>query len=209
MARKMLMAAFSTPEAADQAIYELEHFGYAPREISVISKHRQYKTRGHAGQEFAKGAGAGAVTGGAVGGLAGLLAGIGVVPALAGLFIGGPVAAALGLAGAAATTASGAMTGAAAGGLIGALTGLGLSQKTAEAYDETVRQGGVVIGLNQRAEGVDDIRAILEKHGAHNVHGIEMRDVAHDHEPADERIRRREPVFGEEMSVRPSDRDDS
>src|SRR5688500_13752859 len=109
---KMLMAAFSTDGEADRALRELERHGYSNNDISVISKHDRYEEEGYStGADVAKGATGGAATGGVVGGLAGLLAGVGVFPALAGLFIGGPIAAALGLAGAAATTASGAITG--------------------------------------------------------------------------------------------------
>jgi hypothetical protein len=91
------------------------------------------------------------------------------MPALAGLFIGGPIAAALGLAGAAATTLSGAVTGAAAGGLIGALTGLGVPRETAESYDRTVEAGGVVIGLTVREHTAGEARGILERNGAQNL----------------------------------------
>ncbi|HSH31114.1 MAG TPA: hypothetical protein VK963_00415, partial [Candidatus Saccharimonadales bacterium] len=106
-------------------------------------------------------------------------------------------------------TVSGAVTGVAAGGLIGALAGLGLPKKTAEVYDETVRQGGVVIGLNQRAEGEADLRAMLEKHGAHDVQVVEIHEPRSDHQPdyADQRTMRREPVFGEEVRGSNADRD--
>jgi hypothetical protein len=178
---QMLMGAFESTEHADRALNELEECGYMPEEISVISSTNKYEREGYdAGGNVAKSAGAGAATGGIIGGLAGLMAGVGVMPALAGLFIGGPIAAALGLVGAAATTASGAVTGAAAGGLIGALTGMGLSKETAASYDRIVTNGGVVIGLSGHNEITAESRAILEKHGARDINVIDMRETSED-----------------------------
>jgi hypothetical protein len=181
---KMLMAAFATPDAADRALYELERFGYSPQEISVISRHNSYQsTRATAdpaatGSDVPGSAAAGATTGGILGGLAGLLAGVGVLPALAGLFIGGPIAAALGLAGAAATTVSGAVTGAAAGGLLGALIGIGVPRDTAESYDRAVSSGGVVVGLTGHESKIGEARAILERSGAQDISEIDARTDA-------------------------------
>lgn len=174
---KMLMAAFDNPTHADLALDELEACGYTPEQISVISKDNKYQREGYStGENVAKAAGTGAVTGGALGGLAGLLAGAGIIPALAGLFIGGPIAAALGLAGIAATTASGAVTGAAAGGLLGALTGLGLPKETATNYRDAVDAGGVLIGLSGHDDITDESRAILEKHGARDINLIDVHE---------------------------------
>lgn len=173
---KMLMGVFESPAQADMALRELEDKGYAPEEISVISKTNVYEERDKDGKPVAKTAGTGAVTGGAIGGLAGLLAGVGAIPALAGLFLAGPIVGALGLAGVAATTASGAVTGAAAGGLIGALVGLGLPRETAERYEAIVSRGGVVIGLTGRDEMTGQARTVLEKHGAREVQVVEVRE---------------------------------
>ena len=104
-----------------------------------------------------------------IGGVAGLLAGVGVVPALAGIMIGGPIAAALGLAGAAALTVSGAVTGAVAGGLIGGLTKLGLSHEDAEYYDRAVESGSVVIGVPVSDENEDAVRNVLEDYQGEDI----------------------------------------
>ncbi|MDF2460971.1 MAG: YsnF/AvaK protein [Candidatus Saccharibacteria bacterium] len=196
---KMLMAAFSSDAEADRALRELERHGYSNDDISVISKHDRYEDEGYStGSDIAKGATGGAATGGVVGGLAGLLAGVGVFPALAGLFIGGPIAAALGLAGAAATTASGAITGAAAGGLIGALTSLGLSKESASHYDETVNRGGVVLGVNCSESAIDECRAMLEACNAQEIQTVTTRETAETHhEEHTTRPVRTEPAFGE------------
>lgn len=205
---KMLMGAFGSTAEADQAISELEQTGYTSRDMSIISNSDHYD--GHEshskGANIASGAAAGATTGGAIGGLAGLVAGIGIVPALAGLFIGGPIAAAIGLTGAAAATVSGAITGAAAGGLIGALTKLGLSHDTAESYDRAVRSGGVVIGLTTTDDMTAAARDIFENHGATDVSLIDApTDMAtsttteYTDEPAT-RMGAAEPAFGEYRS---------
>lgn len=173
-----LLAAFREPRQADAALDELEDNGYTPEQISVISKNNKYEDEGYnteTGKDVAAGAGTGAATGGVIGGLAGLLTGVGVTPALAGLFIGGPIATALGLAGAAAFTATGAMTGVVAGGLIGALTSLGVSKKSAKEYDKTVNDGGVVIGLPAH-EADNGARQILERNGATDIQEADLKE---------------------------------
>jgi hypothetical protein len=198
---KMLLAAFANQSEADRALRELEQQGYTRDNISIISKDNKYEDSGYSGgSEIAKGAGSGAATGGVIGGLAGLLAGTGVFPALAGLFIGGPIAAALGLAGAAAATASGAITGAAAGGLIGALTNLGLSKETATDYDETVKSGGVVLGVSGHDQGLSEARSTLEQCGANHFDTVETRDDKESEvrtEQTGHAPLRPEPTFGE------------
>ncbi len=194
---QLVMGAFAQPGAANQAIYELEHFGYQPQDISVISKTDKYESQGYgSGDEIARGAASGATTGAAIGGLAGLFAGIGVFPALTGLFVAGPIGAALGLTGAVATTVAGAATGAMAGGLIGALMNLGLNQETAEIYNRTVEAGGIVVGVS--ASGLDDNRAreILDKHGANEITTINLKQPLGSDSRTRERLNQ-QPVFGE------------
>jgi uncharacterized membrane protein len=203
---KMMMAAFDNQADADRALMDLEGHGYKPDDISVISQDNKYEGDGYTtGNDVAKGATSGAATGGVIGGLAGLLAGTGVFPALAGLFIGGPIAAALGLAGAAAATASGAVTGAAAGGLIGALTSLGLSKDSAHRYDKTVRSGGVVLGLSCDESRMDEARQTLQACGAEDIQMVQTREMeadhAHDSDHVEHRQARPEPAFGERREV--------
>lgn len=182
---QMLMAVFENPVHADQALEELEQKGYTPEEISVISKTNVYETGEKGGEKpVAKTAGTGAAAGGAIGGVAGLLAGVGTLPALAGLFVAGPLVAALGFAGVAATTAAGALTGAAAGGLIGALVGMGLPKEKAKTYDAIVERGGVVIGLSGHEDITNESRQILEKNGALDVSLIEVQEQQPAHEQA-------------------------
>jgi hypothetical protein len=204
---RMLMGAFSTPEQADRALYELERAGYTPQDISVISQHNKYErtatgTAADTSSGVAESTATGATTGGVLGGLAGLLAGVGILPALAGLFIGGPIAAALGLAGAAAATVSGAVTGAAAGGLIGLLTGLGVPKDTAASYDRAITSGGVVLGLSGHEATIGEARAIMERNGARDLSEITPREsettrLTDAETRADYAPGRHEPAFGE------------
>src|ERR1700704_4739438 len=108
-----LLGVFSSRLNAEEAITDLAKEGYDARDISLVMK-SDANLKTHHGTNIAEGAASGLVTGGVLGGLAGLLVGIGVltIPGLGALFVAGPIAAALGLAGAAATTVSGALTGA-------------------------------------------------------------------------------------------------
>ncbi len=212
----LVMGAYNDPESADQAIYELEHFGYTLQDISVITRRDRYEDSGYGRAEsLAKGAGAGATTGAAIGGLAGLIAGVGVMPVLAGFFIAGPVGSAIGLTGAAAATISGAATGALAGGLIGGLIRLGLSRDTAQSYDKIVNEGGIVLGVMENSLN-NQAQEILAKYGAVEVSVLELGDTISTRAEASKEAlddayiaRRQEPVFGETRDNEPLEYDDN
>ena len=193
----MLLGAFNDPSAAEQALSELEFQGYIPADISIMTQQQDYYPNvSKSGDTIARSASTGAAAGGVLGSAAGLLAGIGVVPVIAGLFVGGPVAMALGIVGAAATTVSGLVTGAAAGGLIGALVGLGLPHRTAETYNQVIDDGGVVLGLNVFEGSDETTQEILQRHGATNIGVVQV----HEDEPAkDYPAVRHELVFGERI----------
>lgn len=175
-----LMAAFADRTDADNAVTELEEMGYAGKDISFITSesksevHKVAERSDDAAGDVAEGAVSGATTGGAIGGLAGLLAGAGVVPALAGLMIGGPVAVALGLTGVAATTVSGAVTGALAGGLIGGLTNLGLSEEEATTYEHVIKEGGVALAVPLKGDDEGEVRGVLEDNNATSVKSLDI-----------------------------------
>ena len=168
----VLFADFPDQVHADQAVRELELRGYAPSDISVITKkgvaHKEETTEKSGSTTLH-----GATTGGMIGGLAGLLAGAGVAPALAGLLIGGPIAAALGLAGVAAATVSGVVTGVLAGGLVGALTELGLSNEDAQYYHEAIEQGAIVLAISVDLEDQDEVRAVLNNFQAQHIEEVQ------------------------------------
>lgn len=165
-----LIGVFEERLDAEHAVDELKAKGYNPKDISIVMKDRGQgeKLAEDTGADVVGGAATGAATGAVLGGLAGLLASI-VIPGLGAFFIGGPLAAALGLTGAAASTASGAATGALAGGLIGALTGLGLSDDDAKMYETRVKEGGILIAVPTQETEVNTVERILKNTNAHEI----------------------------------------
>ena len=101
------------------------------------------------------------------------------IPGIGALFIAGPIAAALGLTGVAATTVSGALSGAVAGGLVGGLVGLGFSHEDAELYERRIRSGDIMVAVTLRDELRDEevVRDAFSKHGAQEVRTI--REAVH------------------------------
>jgi uncharacterized membrane protein len=145
---KTIIGAFADRTHAESAIHQLQSQGFEPSDISVVMKDQResQEMADDTGVSVAEGTVSGATTGVILGGITGLLAGT-VLPGLGVLLIGGPLATALGLSGAAATTVSGAATGALAGGLIGALTGLGLSEEEAKTYEQHVKEGAILLAV--------------------------------------------------------------
>ena len=89
-----------------------------------------------------EGAGTGSAIGGTLGAIIAGIAAIGtsvLIPGL-GLVVAGPIAAALAGAGAGGLT----------GGLVGALIGSGIPEDRAVQYEEGIKNGGLVMGLNPR-----------------------------------------------------------
>lgn len=162
------VAIFKDRMDAEAAINELRTFGIADADISYV-----YSSEGHVtsedggGSDVAGGAASGATTGAILGAIAGLVVANGVLPGLGTLFVAGPLAGALGLTGAAATTAAGAMTGLVAGGLVGGLAGLGVSKEDATLYEERVKRGGILLtARSMNAAGVMDI---FKKYNAEEI----------------------------------------
>lgn len=163
-----IIGIFDNRTDADATVDELKDQGYNPKDISIIMRDN---TQNPKEDSVAHGAASGIVTGGIIGGIAGLLIGIGAIaiPGIGALLIGGPLAAAFGITGAAATTVSGAATGAVAGGIIGALTGIGVPEEEARAYEEYVRQGGIVVAVNTNENEVDKAKSIFERNNAQRL----------------------------------------
>jgi uncharacterized membrane protein len=170
---KTVLGIFSDSENAENAINTLKDAGYNPKDISIIMKDKREgkEIAENTGSNMVEGAVSGATTGAILGGLAGLLASF-VIPGLGAFFIGGPLAAALGLTGAAATTASGAATGALAGGLLGALTSLGLSEDEAKTYEEKVRSGGILLAVPARTGEEAEVESLLSDSGADDIKSV-------------------------------------
>ncbi len=195
---KMMLGAFEHVGDADLALTELEALGYKPSQLSVISSKKEFSSaHGEETHSAASGAKEGAATGGVIGGIAGLLAGVGVIPALAGLFFAGPIVAALGIAGVVGSTVAGAATGAVAGGLIGALVKAGVPKETAEYYDRVVTEGGVLLGVS--ADTMDtDVQSVFEKHNARSIQAMDIAESDRS-EIESQPVRRAEPAFGERL----------
>lgn len=174
---KTILGIYDNRVHAEDAITDLERNGYNPKDISIVMRDQAgaRETASKTGAGVLEGTAAGTATGAVLGGLAGLVAAI-AVPGLGALFIGGPLAASLGLTGAAATTASGAATGALAGGLLGALTGLGLSSDDAAEYEAKIRDGGILVAVPARTGEDGDVRDILSRHGAGDIRSVSMAD---------------------------------
>lgn len=170
---KTVLGIFTERENASTAIEKLKVRGYKPEDISIIMRNasESKEIAEDTGTSVAGGAMTGATTGALIGGLAGLLASF-VIPGIGAFFIGGPIASAIGLTGAAATTASGAATGALAGGLFGALSGLGLSEDEAKVYEERINTGGILVAIPAHANDEREVEAILSEYRADQIKSV-------------------------------------
>jgi hypothetical protein len=166
-----MVAAVFRDHADGQAVYNwLTSQGYASPEINVLmsegTKAAYYSheedERVEASSYAAEGMATGGAIGTAVGAAAAAFAAIGtslVVPGL-GLVVAGPIAAALAGAGAGAVT----------GGVVGGLVGLGIPESNAKAYDETLRQGGMAIGVvPHSSQDASRIKTAFKNFGGENV----------------------------------------
>lgn len=167
---KTVLAIFTDENDAKDAVNTLESEGYNPKDVSIVMKDKQgaKDMSADTGSDVVEGAVSGATTGAVVGGLAGLVASF-MLPGLGALFVGGPIAAALGLTGAAATTASGVATGAMAGGILGALTSWGLSEEEAKIYEKRVSEGGILVAVPAKSGEESKVAQILHDRRADDV----------------------------------------
>jgi uncharacterized membrane protein len=136
---------FEGMERAERALNGLKDAGFTPEQVSVVAKDkRDVQQMSDNTDMVAEGAGAGAVTGSLLGGVAGFLVGISalVIPGI------GPIVGA-GIIG---STLAGAGIGAATGGLIGALTAEGVSEDDARGYEESVKQGGILLSVRANSD---------------------------------------------------------
>ncbi|HEY0079700.1 MAG TPA: CsbD family protein [Pyrinomonadaceae bacterium] len=148
---RMVTGLFRDRDSAENAYRSLSERGYGKDDVSLLmseetrDKHFKDDDRDtELGSKALEGAGVGSAIGGTVGGLLGAIAAIGttvLLPGL-GLAIAGPLAAGLAGAGAGGLT----------GGLVGALVGSGIPEDRAKAYDEGIRGGGIVMGVNPRSD---------------------------------------------------------
>lgn len=164
--KSMVVAVFRDRTDARQVHDWLLARGYSASEINVLMSS---ETRGHfekdekitVGSQATEGVAAGGTIGAAVGATAAAIAAIGTAVAIPGLgwVVAGPILAGLAGAGAGAVT----------GGLIGGLIGLGIPESNARAYEEALKGGGVVIGVEPHDGDASAIQKQFEKMNGENV----------------------------------------
>lgn len=147
---RMVTGLFRDRESAENAYKSINSRGYTQDDTNLLMSDETRKKyfddtnapKTELGDKALEGAGVGSAIGGTVGATIAAIAAIGtslVLPGL-GLVIAGPLAAALAGAGAGGLT----------GGLVGALIGAGIPEDRAKAYEEGVKNGGIVMGVNPR-----------------------------------------------------------
>ena len=143
---------FKDRESTENAYRLASQAGYSDNEINVVmseeTRERYYGKNAtletEVGNKLAEGAAVGGTVGGTIGAIAAGIAAIGttlVLPGL-GLWVAGPLAAAVAGAGAGGVT----------GGLVGALIGWGIPEDTLKKYEEDIKQGHVLIGLKPKSD---------------------------------------------------------
>lgn len=145
---RMVTGLFRDRESAERAYGSISDRGYGKDDVNLMmsddtrKKYFSEDDDTEFGTKAWEGAGKGAAIGGGVGATLAAIAAIGTTLALPGLglLIAGPIAAGLAGAGAGALT----------GGLIGALVGHGIPEEHAKYYDQGIREGGIVMGVQPR-----------------------------------------------------------
>jgi len=171
---KTVVGLFDTTAEAQSVVQELINSGFERNDISLVANNArgEYSAArevGATGSSTAEGAGAGAVGGGVLGGVFGLLVGVGAlaIPGIGPVLAAGPLAAALGAAGA--STLVGAGIGAATGGIVGALVGAGIPKEDAGFYAEGVRRGGTLVLVKSSDDMAQRAYDAMRRYGAVDV----------------------------------------
>jgi hypothetical protein len=168
--KEMLSAVFRDHTTAQRAYERLLNRGYMGSEINVLmsdaTRQRHFDDPNNGNVKMGTHAAEGVAAGGAIGTAVG--ATLAVVTAIAagiaipgiGLFIAGPVAAAL----------AGGGAGAVAGGAIGGLIGMGIPESNAQAFHEALKNGGVALGVvPHNGEDADRIQEDFKDLDGENV----------------------------------------
>lgn len=152
------VAVFRSIEHADRVVHELHRAGFDAKSISLIcptcepgrptnhpDEYELKETAGaHAPAAIASGGAIGAVLGGAI-----ALASVAATGGMA-LLVVGPLFA-------------GAAGGAVAGGLIGAMTSRGFDTEIADYYDQAVKKGKVLVGVEYEGPDQEERLALAER----------------------------------------------
>ena len=146
---RMVTGLFRDRDSAERAYNSLSDRGYSKDDVTLMMSDDTRKahfndTQTELGSKAAEGAGVGAGIGGTIGAVLAGIAAVGttlVLPGI-GLVVAGPVAAAL----------AGAGAGGIAGGLVGALIGAGIPEERVKHYEEGIKSGGILMGVNPRSD---------------------------------------------------------
>ena len=148
---RLVTGMFRDRESAERAYGSLTSRGYSDKDVNLLmsdeTRKKHFTDDGREtelGTKAAEGAGKGAAIGGGIGATLAAIAAIGTSVALPGLglVVAGPLLAGL----------AGAGAGGATGGIIGALIGAGIPEERVKQYEEGVRNGGIVMGVNARTD---------------------------------------------------------
>jgi uncharacterized protein YjbJ (UPF0337 family) len=149
---RMVTGLFRDRDSAERAYGSLSTRGYSKDDVNLLMSDETRKKHfgdntvreTELGDKALEGAGVGSAIGGTVGAVLAAIAAIGTSVALPGLglIVAGPLAAAL----------AGAGAGGATGGLIGALIGAGIPEERVKDYEEGIKNGGIVMGVNARSD---------------------------------------------------------
>lgn len=166
----VLTGMFRDRESAEKAYHSAINRGYSKDDVNVMmsDKTRDSWFSGDSadselGSKALEGAGAGSAIGGTLGAIIAGIAAIGtsvLLPGL-GLVVAGPLLAALAGAGAGGLT----------GGLVGALIGSGIPEEHAKAYEEGIKNGGMVVGVTPRnSEDADYFEKEFRSNRGENIY---------------------------------------
>lgn len=143
---RIMTGMFNDRESTEKAYNSITSRGYTKDDVNLLmsdkTRDTYFNDNTELGSKALEGAGAGAAIGGTIGAIVAGIAAIGtsiLIPGL-GLIVAGPLAAALAGAGAGGLT----------GGLVGALVGAGIPEEHAARYEEGIKNGGIVMGVNPR-----------------------------------------------------------
>lgn len=167
---KVIMGVFTERDDAEKLIHTLTSDLHVPKQsVSFVYRNGDdVATSTNEVTETLAGAATGAVVGGTAGTLAGIATVMGVIPVIGPIFAAGPIIAALGIgAGAIGTTAAGALTGAMAGGLIGTLAEFGMSESEAQALQDRIKAGDVMVVVRLKDE--ETVQRAFSEHNASTV----------------------------------------
>lgn len=148
---RMVTGLFKDRASAENAYGSVTSRGYTQDELNLLMSDETRRTHftddgreTELGNKALEGAGTGAAIGGTIGATLAAIAAIGTTLALPGLglLVAGPIAAAL----------AGAGAGGATGGLVGALIGAGIPEERVKRYEEGIKNGGIVMGVEPKSE---------------------------------------------------------